>query len=88
MLKLVQYKFVLLILLFLTTSCSNTSKTGFLITRGVIENHCEEKITDIKIIHLPTHAVATFSGIFSGTTAEIGFQSRSPCYLERRFIFL
>jgi hypothetical protein len=80
--KFFQHKCVLLILLFLTIGCQNTGTTGFLITRGVIENHCKEEITDIKIMHLPTNAVATFSGVLSGTTAEIGFPVKELLAIE------
>lgn len=67
--------FILFIISFII-GCQNTSMSGILITRGVIVNHCPNEITDIKIVHLPTKAVASFSGIFTGKTAEIGFQKR------------
>jgi len=77
-----QHKSLFLFLIFLITGCQSTATTGFLITRGIIENNCKEEITNVKIMHLPTNAVATFSGVFPGTTAEIGFPEKELLALE------
>ena len=76
------HKGLFFFLILFTIGCQNTATTGFLITRGIIVNHCQEEITDIKIIHLPTNAVAIFSGVFSGVTAEIGFPEKKLLALE------
>ena len=66
----VQHKGSLFFLIFFIIGCQNRATSGLLITRGIVVNHCKEEITDIKVIHKPTNAVASFSGILSGTTAE------------------
>jgi hypothetical protein len=81
-LKCYKLKNLLFLLIFFTLGCQNTATTGFLITRGIVVNYCKEEITDIKIIHLPTNAVASFSGILSGTTAEIGFPEKELLAFE------
>lgn len=73
---------LLFLLLIFILGCQSTSSTGLLVTRGIVVNYCKEKITDIKVIHLPTNAVASFSGILSGTTAEIGFPERELLAFE------
>ena len=81
-LRYYQHKSLLFLLIFFTLGCQNTATTGLLITRGIVVNYCKEDITDIKIIHLPTNAVANFSGILSGTTAEIYFPEKELLALE------
>jgi len=66
--------YILLVLLFI--GCKSITTSPLLITRGVIINNCEIEITNIKIVHLPTNAIASFSGILSGTTADISFSQR------------
>ncbi len=41
--------------MYFTVGYQNTTTTGPLITRSIIVNQCQEEITDIKIIHLPTN---------------------------------
>lgn len=73
---------LLFLVLIFILGCQSTSSTGHLVTRGIVVNYCKEEITDIKVIHLPTNAVASFSGILSGTTAEIGFPEKELLALE------
>jgi len=68
--------------MYFTVGCQNTVTTGPLITRAIIVNHYQVEITDIKIIHLPTNAVASFSGGLSETTAEIGFPEKELLAIE------
>jgi len=83
----VQHKGSLFFLIFFIIGCQNRATSGLLITRGIVVNHCKEEITDIKVIHKPTNAVASFSGILSGTTAEIGFPEKELLALEALVIW-
>jgi len=81
-LKFFKHRSLLFFLICFTFGCQNTVTTGPLITRGIIVNNCQEIITDIKIIHLPTNALASFSGVLSETTAEIGFPEKELLAIE------
>lgn len=69
-------KLIISIFFLFTVSCQSTTTLGYQINRGIVGNYSGNEITDVKVTHLPTKAMASFSNILSDTTAEIGFAKR------------
>lgn len=55
------------------TGCSSSNTV---VNKGVIENHSKQEVTDVSVLHLPTHVVVGLSGILPGSEAQIGISAR------------
>lgn len=72
--KLFRSLYLSVLFSWLLTSCASIPKVS--INKGIVENHANREVSDVRVVHLPMHTVASFSYILESSNAEIGFSER------------